>query len=719
MKKQDFIDIATQYTHRGWNPVCIYRPNKFPKDYPWHKLIDKEVTNADIQKMANTYTEDNLNIGIITGAISDIIVLDIDGEEGFQALRDLNITLPDTLCASTGRGKHYYFEHQTHPILKNAAAFLPKVDIRTDGGLVVAPPSVHPTGRHYEWLNLGAEILPFPEDLLLALVELDKLKVTKKTENKGLSIEQRALEGSRNSTLFKAASAMQGLGFTESIIREAISKQNDSLPDPLPDSEIEDTIFSSVFKYEISTEIRGLFDYDNALRMRDLYGAQLVYVPEDKQWLRYNGKCWTDDVANQHLREKFIAMSATIPREVPQPDPDDPEAMKAFRTRVGYSLSCRDIKRFNSSLPDMESNMYKPSSQFDSHKDLLCLRNGVLNLRTNELLAHDPKLYLRTQSDVEFIPGAKSTLWDAYLDDVFGDDEELRTYVQKASGYTLSGENTEKAFFIIKGESNSGKSVFLNVIGHLLGGFYKKANIETFLYKGTSTGGARPDLASMAHKRVVVASETNDGDRFDEKLIKDITGGEPLTCRDLYKSEITYRPTFKIWLSTNTLPSVRDDSNGVWNRVKVIPFNNVIPNERMDIHLTDKLFLETSAILNWCVEGYRMYLADGLKEPTSLTEQITIYKEENDTFGAFIYDCFIIDDKAKLGRADMYNIFLNWCAETNTYQKGMSNRKFFKKLRDKGFQEYRTPTDRFVVGLALKNNSSVIQRSGNTSYADF
>lgn len=721
MDKQSFSKQATEYTYRGWNPVCIYRPDKFPKDYPWRELIAKEVTTDDITKMANFYTDENRNIGIITGEISDIIVLDIDGEEGFQALKEHGIELPDTLCVSTGRGKHFYFQHTTHPILKNAAGYLPKVDIRTDGGLVVAPPSIHPSGRKYQWVNPGTPLAPFPKELIDLFVEVGRIKGTKtKGEDKGVPLEQRAVDGCRNHSLFKAASAMQGLGFSEDVIREAIAKQNDLLPEPLPDKELESTVFSSVFKYEVSAEIRGLFDYDNALRMKDLYGNQLAYVPETKQWLIYNGKYWQPDMVNRNLREKFIAMSNTIPREVPKPDEEDEEAMKNYNRRIAYALSCRDINRFNNALPDMQSLMGKSVSEFDRHDELLCLTNGVLNLRTKELMPHDPKYLMSVSSDIKYDPHAKSELWDKYLDDVFGEDVELRRYVQKSVGYTLTGDNKEKAFFILKGESNSGKSVFLSVIGHVLGGFYKKANTDTFLFKGNSGASApRPDLASMINKRLVVASETNDGDRFDEKLIKDITGGEPITCRDLYKSELTYKPTFKIWLSTNTLPAVRDDSNGVWNRVKVIPFNNVIPNSKIDIHLTDKLCSDASAILNWCVEGYQMYLTEGLKEPATLLDEIAVYREENDTFGGFISDCLILDKKAMLERPVLFELFQDWCDRTNTYQRGMSNRKFFKKMRDRGFLEKRTTEGRFFVGLAIKTNTSVKGKDGNTTFVEF
>ncbi len=719
MDKQSFIDTATQYTSRGWNPVCIYKPDKYPKDYNWRALIDKEVTRGDIIEMSNAYTEKDLNIGIITGKISDIIILDIDGEEGFAALKEHGITLPDTLQATTGRGRHYYFEYTSHPVLRNAAGYLPKVDIRTDGGLVVSPPSIHPSGNSYEWVNPDAEILPFPNELIELFV-LNAASKSKRTEDRGLPLEERAIEGSRNYTLFKAASAMQGLGFSEELIRETIIKQNDLLASPLTEKELNDTVFASVFKYGISAEIRGLSDYDNALRMRDLYGKDLIYVPEEKEWLRYNGKHWENDVECNNLREKFIAMANTIPREVPQPSEDDKESMEAFKRRVNYALSCRDNVRFNGALPSMCSLMHKSLLDFDSHNNLLCLRNGVLDLKANTLLPHNPNYFMRVMSDVDYLPGATSTLWDSYLNDVFGDDDELRRYVQKAAGYTLSGDNNEKAFFIIKGDSNSGKSVFLNVIGHVLGGFYKKANIETFLYKSGSTGSARPDLASMVNKRVVVASETNDGDRFDEKLIKDITGGEPLTCRDLYKSEITYKPTFKIWLSTNTLPAVRDDSNGVWNRVKVIPFNNVIPDDKIDIHLTDKLKNDASAILNWCIEGYQMYLREGLTEPNSLKEQIEVYREENDVFGAFINDCFILDDSARIERGALFDIFNDWCDKTKTYQKGMSNRKFFKKMRDRGFQEVMSTGVRYMRGLAIKTpSSSVTERIGNTTFVEF
>lgn len=721
MNRRKFLDTASEFRSRGWQPICIHQPSKYPQNFAWQKFSGRALTTRDIYEMADQYDDNTRGIGILTGAYSNLIVLDIDGEEGFAELEKSGIKLPDTVTVTTGRGKHYYFKYISDPAITNRARYLNKVDIRTDGGLVVAPPTVHPSNSNgYKWVTKDCEVAEFPEDLLNLLKEVVKKPTTNKSTDKGTKISTKAVEGSRNDTLFRAGCAMQSIGFDEDVIRKAIKLQNDALREPLSDAELEKTVFSSIFKYETSTEIRGLSDYDNALRMIDIYKDQIIYVPERKKWFYYKDGYWTDNKAIGVVTERFVAMTRTIPSEVEEPSDGDPGSMKAYEQRLAFANSCRNESRITKGLNLTKALLNRSELEFDIDEWLLCVKNGTLNLKERTLQPHSPTNYIMRVSPVKYDPSASAPMWDKYLDDVLGVEEgnAIRKYIQKAVGYTLTGRNNEKAFFILYGESDSGKSVFLNTIGYILGDFYKKASFSTFTTRGQNQN-VRNDLANLRGTRLVVASESNEGDRFDESLIKDITGGEPINCRFLYGEDFNYRPDFKMWFSTNHLPTIRDDSNAMWNRVKVLPFTNVIPPDKQDKNLSDKIAeQESSGVLNWCLKGLAMYLEEGLEAPKGMLEQVDEYREQNDVFGSFISDCCVVNPASKIDRVELFAEFDLWRERTKCYPKGMTNRTFYSKLKDRGFGTSKSGNTRYINGIQLRSSvpEKVIKKDGNVTY---
>ena len=717
MDRTKFIETAHKFKDMGFNPVCIYKPEKFPSNYPWRTLCTKRATDKDIHDMSNKYEPENLNIGIITGEISGVVVLDIDGEEGLEALKEHNIKLPDTLAVSTGRGYHYYFKYIKHPALKTRANYMPKVDIRTDGGLAVTPPSIHPdTNKPYEWIS-KAPIADFPEDLLQLFIQLSKQK---KENDKGVPITEKATEGARNDTLFRVACAMHSMGFDEDIIKETILKQNERLPEPLSEKELEKTVFSSVFKYEISSEVRELNDYGNALRMRDLYKDQIVFIPErgkNGKWFIYKNGCWVEDRAKKTVYEKFVAMTHTIPKEIPQPSEDDSEAMKQYEKRLKFAKSCRNMSRITSGLKATQGLLSRSELSFDNNEWLFNVKNGTINLKDGTLYDHNPRDYLMKKSPVKYDPNATAPRWEQFLNEIFGDNDDIKKYIQKAVGYTLTGKNHEKAFFILYGSGDNGKSVFLDTIGYIMGDYYKKASFDTFTTKGKDKS-VRNDLANLRGARIVVASETVEGDRLDESLIKDITGGEPITCRFLYAEDFQYVPEFKLWFSTNHKPRVRDDSNGMWNRIKLIPFTKTIPKEQQDKNLIDKLKAEASGILNWCLEGLALYLKEGLAEPRLIKDKVQEYREENDTFGCFLKETCTVNPKGRVIRKALFEAFQDWCEKTKSYPRGMGKITFYRKVRDRGFGEIKSNGERYFTGLEFKKHEAVSYREGNVDFIE-
>jgi P4 family phage/plasmid primase-like protien len=710
MKGDKFVAVAQEYRQRGFNIIPIVYKGKNPSITGWKDFQTRVPTDEEVTNWVNDDPEKLFNIGIITGQTSNLTVVDIDGEEGYEALKENGIELPPTLTAKTRKGCHYYYAYTNSSFIKNNVAVLPKVDIRTQGGLVVAPPSVHETGFVYSFIDKTVPIAPFPDDLLTLIASKTKEKVKKES---GLSISKKIAEGNRNHALFKEASYLKGRGYDDDTIVDTIRKLNADLENPLPDFELDKTIFKTILKYDPSREVRGLTDYDNALRMADFYTGSLCYIEERRRWAYYNGRHWAVSMGKGAFQEKFIAMLPTIPLELPQND-DNTEAIE---DRYKFATTCRNSSRINAGEEVTRGIMGKSEEAFDQNHWLLNVRNGTLDLKTQTIRPHDPKDLVLTTSNITYDPQAKSPLWDRYIEDIFGDNPDLLHYMQKAVGYTLTGANNEKAFFVLYGASDTGKSVFILTIGNILGGFYDKGSLETFTSIG-KTKSVRNDLAGLKNARMVYVAEPEEGDRLDESLIKNTTGGEPIKCRFLYGEDFCYQPNFKIWFSTNHLPQMRDSSDAIVNRIKILPFLKVIPKNKQDRNLIEKLRGESSGILNWCLEGLRMYLKEGLTEPKCVMDLVKQYKEDNDVFGSFIKDCLVIGETYEVDRNTLFETFDRWCTENGNYPKGMSRIKFYKKLRDRGYMEHRYNDRRVIKGIKIKTweNEAIERVDGNVIY---
>ncbi|MBC6714265.1 phage/plasmid primase, P4 family [Treponema sp. Marseille-Q3903] len=201
-------------------------------------------------------------------------------------------------------------------------------------------------------------------------------------------------------------------------------------------------------------------------------------------------------------------------------------------------------------------------------------------------------------------------------------------------GYALSGDVSEQCLFILWGTGANGKSTFLNVLQYLFGDYACSTMIETFMKKNSEQSN---DLARLKGARLVTTSEIELGKQMSESLIKTVTGEDDLTARFLYGEYFSFKPTFKIFMATNHKPKIRGADNGIWRRIKMIPFTVTIPPEQRDKKLTEKLIAENSGILNWLIQGYAMWRKEGLgEEPKAVREANNEYRMDMDVVGTFV-----------------------------------------------------------------------------------
>ena len=230
--------------------------------------------------------------------------------------------------------------------------------------------------------------------------------------------------------------------------------------------------------------------------------------------------------------------------------------------------------------------------EFDTDPWIFDCYNGTLDLRANDFRPHEQADMITNISPVLYDPKAECPLWESFLSDVMAGDREMIGFLQRAAGYSLTGSTAQHCMFICWGTGRNGKSTFLEVLRHVIGTYGKQASMATFLAK-KSDEGIPNDLAALQGARFVTGIETEDGKRLAEAKIKLITGGDTVTARFLHREFFEFAPQFKIWMATNYRPVIHGTDEGIWRRIRLIPFTVYIPDGKMDEKLREKLISES------------------------------------------------------------------------------------------------------------------------------
>lgn len=445
-------------------------------------------------------------------------------------------------------------------------------------------------------------------------------------------------------------------------------------------------------------------DTGNAARFVDTYGEIIRYSYVRKNWYFYNGKTWELDQEGKvkSLVDEILEKMKKEPVYVTD-DMDEEEAIKLHRRHLKYS---RGSNGKTNMLKESQHLVPITPEQFDKDKHLLNVQNGYIDLKTGQLHEHDKEKYFTKIASIEYTDKIDCPLWMDFLNQIFDGNQALIKYIQRAVGYSLSGSTEEQMMFILYGNGRNGKSVFLDIITEMLGNYTTNIQPQTIMVKNLSNG-ANSDIARLQGARLVTTTEPNDGMRFDEGLVKQITGGDKVTARFLYGDEFEYYPEFKLWMATNHKPIIRGTDDGIWRRMAVIPFTVQIPEHKVDKQLKYKLRREMTAILNWAVEGYQEWQRIGLAEPQIIKNQRQEYRTEMDVVELFIEECCIRKSGERAKASDLYSVYSSWAKDNNQYL--MSNTKFGKEMSNK-FQKI-TSNGVHYIGIKLKhpNNEQAIR----------
>jgi len=322
------------------------------------------------------------------------------------------------------------------------------------------------------------------------------------------------------------------------------------------------------------------------------------------------------------------------------------------------------------------------TEQMDANPWLLNCQNGTIDLRTGKLQDFRREDYITKMCKAKYDPDCATPLWDSLLDKVTNGSAEVRKYIQRALGYALTGDTSEQALFILYGTGSNGKSTLLNVFSELLDGYAQSAKSDSFMEKKNDS--VNNDIARLNGARFVTAIEMQEGKRLSEELIKSMTGGDKLVTRFLYGEFFEYVPQFKVFLAVNHKPNIRDTTNSIWRRIKLIPFTNVFTERERDKQFSQKILKkELPGILAWAVQGCLMWLHSGLGSPDEITRATNAYKSEMDAFTHFFDECCIVDETGRVTNKMLRARYDEWCRENGEYP--MSQRPFSQKLLERGF----------------------------------
>ena len=438
-------------------------------------------------------------------------------------------------------------------------------------------------------------------------------------------------------------------------------------------------------------------DTGNAHRLKDSFADKIRYSHPEKLWRVFNGKRWTDDDLGELKRMADQVIDEMANSALPEGAGlfgamDWAKHLKRTKSSAGKEAMIRETQHLEgiAITPDM----------LDHDPLLINCLNGTYNLRTGQLQKHNPADMITKLASVIYDSSADCPLWKKCLETIFNGDQELICYFQAAAGYSMTGISREQCMFILYGNGQNGKSTVIETIMTILGDYSMTASPETFMTKDRS-GGADPEIVRLKGSRFVSTIEPQEHMKFNEGLIKQMTGNDTITARPLYSKAIQFKPVFKLWMATNHKPVIRGQDDGIWRRIRLIPFTVKIPDDQKDPDLPEKLLEETSGILNWMIEGYNDYTRYGLKPPQAVVDATAEYRSEMDVIASFLDECVQPSFEKFILSADMYHCYKSWCQE-NGFRGIMNQIKFGREL-NKRIQSDRSMNGKRYPGHEFTN----------------
>ena len=429
------------------------------------------------------------------------------------------------------------------------------------------------------------------------------------------------------------------------------------------------------------------------------YGNVVRYCAALGGWFAWTGTHWKLDVLEQ-CREYMKAIAEELAVEALTNE-------KAFKSakRAGSAAGVEAVLSLVRSTPGI---IFAPG---DANKDpwLLNCTSGTINLRTGLQRPHDPADLMTRCSPAAFDLDAKCPRFDRFLAEI-QPDPEVRAYLARLFGYSSVGLVREHALAVCWGTGANGKSVLLLAVSHVLGDYAKPGPASLVVANGNHTPHPT-DVAACVGSRLVVVHETARGATFDASKVKILTGGDDLTARHMREDFFAFKPSHTLVMLSNYRPVADATDAALWRRVQLVPFEVVIPEERRDGELAERLRSEASGILRWIVEGAREWQRLGLSPPAVVREQTEAYRTSEDTIGAFLEECTMRVPDHRQPAGALYTAFTSWCRAQGA--QACRGNDFSTELVLRGFRREEKSAGNFYIGIGLSSQQDDSERYGS------
>jgi putative DNA primase/helicase len=449
---------------------------------------------------------------------------------------------------------------------------------------------------------------------------------------------------------------------------------------------------------------RPCTDLGNSERLLDQHGSDLLYcaaLPDG--WLTWVDGCWRSDATRGVYKRAKTTVRAIYA------EADAATHMSARKELAQWAVRSEAAGKIEAMVNLARSAVAVETQTFDTHSWLLNVQNGVIDLQTGQLRPHRRDLWLTKQTPVAYDADAQCPRWERFILEIFGGDTDLAAFIQRAVGYSLTSDTRERVLFVMHGRGRNGKDTLLEVISTLLGDYALRTPADTLLTRENDRGRVSDDVAALRGGRFVAASETDEGRWLSEAKVKELTGSQTLTARHLYGRYFQFEAEFKLWLATNHQPVIRGTDDGIWDRIRLLPFNVrfYLPWEERppdapaaDLGLKATLRRELPGILNWAIAGCRAWQREGLGMPAAVQRANTAYRAEMDTLAPFLAECCVQHPSFSVSVGALYQTYVAWCERSG--EKPLGKIKFGRQLAERGYRQERgTGGEHHWFGLGL------------------
>ena len=435
----------------------------------------------------------------------------------------------------------------------------------------------------------------------------------------------------------------------------------------------------------------------------EVFRPVLRFNTSRKAWACYDGIRWKwepgSPVAELCAQElaRSLELYALMSKSTSEPSGNELNYQK-FAIRLG------ERQKRQRMIEDARARLTVSESDFDTDPDLLNLQNCVINLRTGEQISHHPELMLSKVCNASYDPEADPTAWERFISEIMQGDPEKIEYLQRVLGYGITGSNAEEKFFMFYGSSTrNGKSTLLETVSYLLGGYAESLPPEALAQRVRDSARPNEEIARLRGIRFVKMSEPSKRMIFDVALLKNLTGGDLVTCRYMYGHAFNYYPVFKVYINTNYLPIVNDDTLFASDRCQLLTFDRHFTQEEQNQDLKSILRQpeNLSAVLNWLLAGLNRYKLCKLEPVKAVREATKEYRAESDKVQKFIDECLEPAPGRVVKIKTLYQAYTKWCSESGYGTDNKSN--FIQDLKAKELYSDHGTLNGVTVRRVIKN----------------